>query len=51
MLDFLLRIVNPFMLWNDIALLFVKLLSFIPPPMMVLVAFALLILVVRLIPL
>ena len=51
MLEFLLRILQPFTLWTDITNFFIKLLVFIPPPMMVLLAFALIIFVVRLIPL
>lgn len=51
MLTLLKYIAYPFTLWSDIAAFFIKLLVFIPPPMMILLAMALLIFIVRLIPL
>lgn len=51
LLNLLKYVAYPFTLWSDIAAFFIKLLAFIPPPMMVLLAMALLIFIVRLIPL
>lgn len=51
LLNLLKYVAYPFTLWSDIAAFFIKLLAFLPPPMMVLLAMALLIFIVRLIPL